>query len=201
MLFSNTQSVFLGGFENDTFLFSKDESTVLAGRPQLPGSHPARFLAVSQHWEYTLESNNHSMMEVGQTGFSLCVELHNRTRHYEPRCSMRWSLVRWSKHSASFRKFSCLRQELTVVMNQNPKSLTRWLWKWNILAFTGWPQSFCQPSPVGKFTLNVFPCRVPELRLYTWNQQNFSMKEVMWTGFSLCGDFQNHMMLFDPRLF
>ena len=49
MLFSNTQSVFLGGFENDTFLFSKDESTVLAGRPQLPGSHPASFLAVSQH--------------------------------------------------------------------------------------------------------------------------------------------------------
>ena len=29
MLFSNTQSVCLGGFENDTFLFSKDESTVL----------------------------------------------------------------------------------------------------------------------------------------------------------------------------
>lgn len=119
MLFSNTQSVFLGGFENDTFLFSKDESTVLAGRPQLPGSYPGSFLAVSQHWEYTLESNNHLMMEVGWTGFSLCVELCNCTRHYEPRCSMRWSLVRWSKHSASFRKFSCLRQELTVVMTES----------------------------------------------------------------------------------
>ena len=118
MLFSNTQSVFLDGCENDTFLFSKDESTVLAGRPQLPGSHPASFLAMSQHWEYTLESNNHVMTEVGWTDFSLCVELHNHTRHYEPRYSMRWSLVRWSKHSASFRKFSCLCQELTVVMRE-----------------------------------------------------------------------------------
>ena len=52
------------------------------------------------------------------TDFSLCVELHNHTRHYEPRYSMRWSLVRWSKHSASFRKFSCLCQELTVVMRE-----------------------------------------------------------------------------------
>ena len=200
MLFSNTQSVFLGGFENDTFLFSKDESTVLAGRPQLPGSHPASFLAVSQHWEYTLSQTIIRWWKWGKLVF-FSVLLHNHTRHYEPRCSMRWSLVRWSKHSASFTKFSCLHQELTVVMNQNPKSLTRSVWKWNILAFTGWPQSFCQPSPVGKFTLNVFPCRVLELRLYTWNQQNFSMKEVMWTGFSLCGDFQNHTMLFDPRLF
>ena len=41
------ESVFLGGFENDTFLLSQDESRVFASRAQLPFSHSAYFLAVS----------------------------------------------------------------------------------------------------------------------------------------------------------
>ena len=62
---------------------------VLASRPQLSCSHPSCFLTVSQHWKYTLESNNLSMMEMGWTDCSLCVKLRNQTSHYEPRCSMR----------------------------------------------------------------------------------------------------------------
>lgn len=202
MLFSNIQSVFLGGCENDTFLFSKDESTVLAGRPQLPGSHPASFLAVSQHWEYTLKSNNHLMTEVGWNGFSLCVDLHNRTRHYEPRCSMRWSLVRWSRHSASFRKFSCLHQELTVMMRESePKESYQVGLKVKHSGFHRVTTIFLPAVPSWQIHTQCIPLQGSRIEIITWNQQNFFMKGVTWTGFSLCGDFQTRTMLFDPRLF
>ena len=62
---------------------------VLASRSQMSCSYPSCFLTVSQHWKYTLESNNLSVREMGWTDCSLCVKLHNQTSHYEPRCSMR----------------------------------------------------------------------------------------------------------------
>ena len=62
---------------------------VLASRSQMSCSYPSCFLTVSQHWKYTLESNNLSVREMGWTDCSLCVKLHNQISHYEPRCSMR----------------------------------------------------------------------------------------------------------------
>ena len=66
--------------------FSRQEywsGVPLPSRAQFPVWHPAYFLAVSQHWKYTLESNNLWTMEVEWTGCSLWVELQNHTRNYE----------------------------------------------------------------------------------------------------------------------
>lgn len=124
-VFSNTQSVFLnspsvslGGFQNDTYLLSQNESRLPASRAQFPVWHPAYFLAVSQHWKYTPESNNLLTVEVEWTGCSLCVELQNHTRNYEPRHSRRWAL-RKSEDRVLARKFTCWHQELFVVKKES----------------------------------------------------------------------------------
>ena len=124
-VFSNTQSVFLnsssvslGGFQNDTYLLSQNESRLPASRAQFPVWHPAYFLAVSQRWKYTPESNNLLTVEVEWTGCSPWVELQNHTRNYEPRHSRRWAL-RKSKDRVSARKFTCWHQELFVVKKES----------------------------------------------------------------------------------
>lgn len=92
VFFSNTQIVFLSGFENDTSCFHRMRAEFLLAKPQLPGSHPACFFAVSQHWEYILESNNLLIWKWGVLADIYVMSFLTITRHYEPGSSMRRSL-------------------------------------------------------------------------------------------------------------
>lgn len=107
----------------------------------------------------------------------------------------------WQKWSELIQKINLLAPRIDCSEERIPKNLPRWVFEWNSRAFTVWAHCFCQPSPVGKIILNIFPCRVLELRIHTWNKQNLSMKEVVWTDCSLCGDCHIHTMHFEASLF
>ena len=72
VFFSNTQNVFLSGFENDTSCFHRMRAEVLLANPNCQVHIQHVSLQVSQHWEYTLESNNLSIWKWGILA-DLCV--------------------------------------------------------------------------------------------------------------------------------
>lgn len=92
---------------------------VFASRSQLPGSHPACFFAVSQHWKYTLEWNKLLTREVGWTGVSLYVDLCNHTRHHEPRCSVRKAPSKVNQALCFFRIVTWWHQKSTGVKGES----------------------------------------------------------------------------------
>ena len=46
---------------------------------------------------------------------------------------------------------------------------------------------------------SVFPGTVPNLNLLTWNTLNLSTKTVVCTGSSLCHEWHNPTMCYEPR--
>lgn len=185
-VFSQTRTVFLGGFENDTFLLSQDEIRVFQRRAQLPGSHPACFLAVSQHWKYPLESNHLLTTEVGWTGFSLCVKLCNQTKHYEPRYSMRWASSKAIQARCFFSHLLVTKIEWSEGRISAQSVFLGGFWECHIRAFIVFKQCFLLATPIGTFTPRIIPCNVPALKMYTWVKQNLSTKEVVWACGLLC---------------
>ena len=114
-----------------------------AAAAQFPGSHPACFFAVSQHWKYTFESSKLSMIEVGWTGISLCIDLCNHTTHHEPRCSVKKAP---SKAIQVFLQNSYLMAPKTDWNERRISTQSVFLggfWECHIWTFTLFEQCFC----------------------------------------------------------
>ena len=127
------------------------------------------------------------------TGCSACVEYIPILCISNLSVLLKELLVRRSQHSVSFRKLTCLCQELTIVKRESaPKEFSK-------IGMTVKYSSFCQQTQVTRFTFSIFPYSVPTLKIHIWDKQKLSTKDVVWTGCSLCCDWHTHTRNFGPR--
>ena len=151
---------------------------------------------MSQHWQYTLESNKLSTIEVGWTGISLCVDLHNHTRLHEPRCSMRKAPSKVIQALCFFRIVTWWHQKSIGVKGESaPEVFPWWVLRMSHTNFHIIWAVFLLADPSWLVHTQNNSLQWPS----TENKPNLSTKEVVWTGCSLCVEWHNHTKYYDPR--
>lgn len=119
-------------------------------------------------------------MEVGCTGWYLCDELPNHTRHYEPGSSMRRPYIKAIKAWYFFIGVTWWQRKIDLNEGRisTQSVFISGFWECH-MSFHRIRSVFLLADPFGRFTLRINTCNVPSQKIYTWVKPKLSHK---WTG-------------------
>lgn len=177
MKIESAPDVFKGGFDCETVYFHRVRAVFCHYNSNVPHSVPGLKI-------HTWDKLNLSMKEWAELGV-LCVMrgIKVNERWYL------WTLLFYETSSQCEDPSALLPLVVSLPCTnwlewreqQYPSCFPRWLWEWDILAFKGWENCFCQLNLNGRFTPSLFLCCVTGLEIYSWDELNLPMWKDVWT--------------------